>query len=77
LRLGGKGLLNHYNGSPSLLISTAYPDYEWLPWKFTVAPMGYWENPENHRKFLHWAGKLLGVKDMSGWYKVTQEVISI
>ena len=38
----GSGLLTSrkqgYGGSPYLLLKTVYPDYDWLPWKFTYTP---------------------------------------
>jgi hypothetical protein len=71
--IGGGSLLTLYNTSPSLLLATVYPNYEWLPWKFDVAPKHYWESLENQRKFLSWAGKQLNIKNMSDWYHVSQK----
>jgi hypothetical protein len=65
---------NKYNNSPFLLLSTVYPEYGWLPWKFDKHPTNFWENVNNQRKYLDWAGNELGIKDMSDWYKVSLEV---
>ncbi len=65
-----------YNNSPSLLISTVYSEYKWLPWKFQHVPNGYWEDMKNQKKFMDWVGKQLNYKDMEDWYKVTKEVIN-
>jgi hypothetical protein len=71
----GRNLLHKYNSSPYLLLSSVFPDQEWLPWKFANAPKNFWNQIENQRKFMDWAGKQLNIKDMSDWYKVTQEVV--
>jgi hypothetical protein len=60
--------------SPMLLLSTVYPEYEWLPWKFVRSQNQFWNDPKNQRKFMDWAGKQLQIKEMSDWYKVTQKV---
>jgi hypothetical protein len=63
-----------YNGSPSRLLSTLYPEYDWLPWKFDRCPNKFWENVNNQRKFMEWATKELNIKDMSDWYTVSVKV---
>jgi hypothetical protein len=73
-RLGGGGLLAKYQGSPLLLLSTVYPDCEWLPWRFERVPVHFWEDISNQRKFLDWAAQELGIKDFTKWYSVTLEV---
>ncbi len=65
-----------YNNSPSLLISTVYSEYKWLPWRFSHVPKGYWEDMKNQRNFMDWVGKQLNYNDMEDWYKVTAEVIN-
>ena len=67
-------MLKLYKYSIIQLLSSVYPEYEWLPWKFNKAPNKYWENVETHKKFVEWAGKELGIKDLSDWYKVTTKV---
>jgi hypothetical protein len=65
-------LLNsYYNGSPSLLITTIFPEYGLLPWKFTCGPRKYWDNLENQRKYMDWAAQQLGIKKPSDWYSVS------
>src|SRR5689334_11130136 len=52
----------------------AYPEYEWLPWKFDQCPDGFWNDIKNVRKYMDWAGKELGVKEMSDWYNISRLV---
>jgi hypothetical protein len=63
-----------YSGSPSLLLATVYPEYDWLPWKFYKLPKNYWQDIKNKRKFVEWVGKQWEIKDMSDWYKKTYTV---
>jgi hypothetical protein len=57
-----------------MLLADVYPDYTWLPWKFTAIPRNYWENIQNQRKSVDWAAAQLNIKEMSDWYKITNAV---
>ena len=72
--MGGAGLLQEYKGSPIALLSAVYPDYDWLPWKFSRCAHGYWDSLDNQKKFLEWAGKEWEIKNMEDWYKVKMTV---
>ncbi len=73
--LGGSSLLRHkYNGSPSLMLSTLFPEYDWLLWKFSKAPWNMWGDKKIVRKFLDYVGKEVGVKEFSDWYNVSVTV---
>jgi hypothetical protein len=67
--LGGASLLERYKDSPSQLLVAVYPEYDWLPWKFSKTSSNYW-NPETKREFLNWAGKQLGIREISDWNTV-------
>jgi hypothetical protein len=56
------------------LVTTAYPDYDWLPWKFAKIPAKYWDDIENQRRFMDHLAKELNIKEFSDWYQVTQKV---
>jgi hypothetical protein len=72
---GAKNLLKHkYNGSPFQMLSSVYPEHNWLEWKFDRRPVNFWTNLGNQRKFLDWAGKELKIKELDDWYKVTLKV---
>jgi hypothetical protein len=78
IKMGGSYLLlTKFGNSPSLLLSTVYPEYDWLPWKFYKGPKNFWTDLKNQRKFLDWAGKQLNVKDFSDWYSVTHKVFLV
>ena len=59
------------------LLSSVYPHYEWLPWKFANFPRSLWADVKNQRKFMEWAGKELKINEMSDWYKVTYSVRNV
>ena len=67
----GHGLLNYYNDSPYLLLTSLYPEYEWLFWKFTSAPQSSWDSKETQLKYMAWLGEQLGYKTKEDWYKIT------
>jgi hypothetical protein len=71
---------NYYSSSPLKLLSTVFPEYEWLPWKFGVIKRDFWHDVKNQRKFMEFSAKELNIKEMSDWYqvklKVTWEIAS-
>ncbi len=69
--------IHRYNGSLVQMLSSIYPEHEWLPWKFKKCPSKYWESDINKRKFLEWVGNQLGVKRYEDWYTITAKVNTI
>ena len=65
-----------YNQSLIRILQGVYSDYDWLPWKFVTCSPMYFKKIENRRKFLEWAGKELGIKEIKDWENVTKEVFS-
>ena len=72
--MGGKSVLYTTSDSLSKLLANVYPEYEWLPWRFSKCPQNYWGDVNNQKKFVNWAGKELKIKELSDWYKVTNQV---
>jgi hypothetical protein len=73
-KLGATPLLKKYKNSTPLLLSSVYPEHEWLPWKFGQLPNNFWENVNNKKLWLEWVSKQLKIKEISDWYKVSQQV---
>jgi hypothetical protein len=69
--VGGSAILKIYNNSPSLLLSTVFPEF---PWRFDVVPKNHWDSLENCKKFVDSLAVHNNIKDMSDWYKITAEV---
>ena len=66
--------MQHNNGSHIKLITSVYPKYDWLPWRFLNTPQNYWTDIQNQRKCLDYLAKEMGVKEMNDWYKVSLKV---
>lgn len=50
----------------------AYPEFEWLPWKFRMAPLGFWKTKDNQRLYFDWLKDQLQLSTMDDWYNITQ-----
>lgn len=71
---GGAGLLvNYYNDSPYLTLKSLIPEYDWKPWLFGQTHFGFWEKPENQRKYMIWLGEKLGYVKPEDWYKISKD----
>ena len=72
--MGGQMLMTHKHKNLLVnLLSTVYPHYDWLPWLFVATPKNFWRDDVNKHKFIEWAGKQLGVKDLDDWNKVSEK----
>ena len=72
LRHDGVTLLCRYNGSMPKLLTAVYPDYVWLPWKFTHPPKNLWEDDAVFEQiFLH-TQRALNISEREGWQRVTR-----
>lgn len=69
-----RGLLQRYKNSMASLLSAMYPNHNWLPWKWDRCPKKFWDDVNNKKKFLDWAGKQLGINEPKDWSKVTHKV---
>ena len=66
-----------YNSSPFVLLKSAYPDFNWEPWRFTKSVANWHSDTKLMKKFMESAGQQLGVKEMADWYKITQKVFKL
>jgi hypothetical protein len=57
-----------------MLLASVYPEYNWLPWKFSQCPKNFWDSIENQKKFVEWAAKELKINEKDNWYRVTYNV---
>jgi hypothetical protein len=72
---GGGAILQQYEGLLEAL-QAAYPEHQWLPWKFKNVPRGdYWKNVENQAKFFEWLGNELKFKELNDWYRITAKEV--
>ncbi len=79
--MGGDPLLKFYNGSPFLLLSTVYDNYDWLPGKFSKQPKQSTVNTldtanliDATRAKIEIIAQNLNIKFPADWYNVSQDV---
>lgn len=56
---GSGGILQHFENSLVTALLEVYPQYLWLPWKFTKSPQHYWKKKENRRQYFDWIAEEL------------------
>lgn len=56
---GGLLMKKFCDGSPSKLVMSSYPDFNWKIWKFTQVPDGFWNDFKNQKKFMDFLGAIL------------------
>ena len=76
IKNNGSTLLKLHNNSISTLVTTTYPNYNWLLWKFHDDPPGLWNNDKNIHQYMDWLGQKLNIKQMEDWYQLSSEVLS-
>ena len=75
INYGGGLLAGRHDDSPSQLLKSVYPNYEWYFWKFTQAPhTNAWDSRENQLQYMTWLGEHLGYTTMEDWYQVTTKI---
>eukprot|EP01114_Cavostelium_apophysatum_P010301 TRINITY_DN2385_c1_g1_i1.p1 TRINITY_DN2385_c1_g1~~TRINITY_DN2385_c1_g1_i1.p1 ORF type:complete len:481 (+),score=107.55 TRINITY_DN2385_c1_g1_i1:176-1618(+) len=69
VQFGGAGLLKRFEGSHIKMLQTLYPEHDWKPWKFAVAPRGFWANTEGQRDFMEELGRNMRIQEYKDWYR--------
>ena len=73
---GGKSILKLYNWSMYQLLIGAFPEYNWLPWRY-MSSKDYWDEVGYAKGFLDAVATQLDIKNVSDWKKIKIEVRSI
>lgn len=70
----GAGLLaTRWNSSVTTAVKETFPRHEWLEWLFRQAPRSFWHDPQNHRRYMDWLARQLGICRPDDWYSVTNQ----
>jgi len=69
----GTGILLRFKYNPIKAVMAAYPEHEFLPWKFRSVFKHYWKKTENLQALMKWVGSQLNYTCMEDWYKITTE----
>ena len=57
------------------LLTQVYPEYPWLPWKFTgFSTKNLVTNPQKRQVFIEWMANQLNIKELNDWHKIKAEV---
>lgn len=73
---GGSGLLLSEHNSPTLLITSVYPQYPWQVWRFQTVPHCYWDDKVNQFEYVKWLAREFNVQATDDWYQLTYNQIS-
>ncbi|HXT58797.1 MAG TPA: hypothetical protein VN699_09175 [Pirellulales bacterium] len=68
----GAGVLYAYwNSSAIAAVQETFPDYDWKEWLFRQAPLRFWSDRRNHRRYMAWLAKQLNIRRPQDWYRVS------
>jgi hypothetical protein len=71
-RYGGSALLAMHQDSLPKTLQAIYPEHTFNIWRFQQTPKSTWNDIRNQRSFFEWLGKKMGLRDLSGWYKIVK-----
>jgi hypothetical protein len=69
-KFGASILLQKYNYSLVNLLEAIYPNFCWIPWKFSQVSNDFWDNYNNRRKFMDWIAELHEINSLDDWYRL-------
>ena len=57
------------------LLIEAFPEYDWLPWKFNnFSFKSLLTNANRKQRYVEWMAMQLNIQEMKDWYNVKTEV---
>ncbi len=59
-----------YHGSWKRFPTEFNPGFEFVPWKFSTVPIGFWKNLDNVRKYFEWLATVKGFTSMADFYNL-------
>lgn len=63
-------LTNEYGDSWTKFPMEFNPNFEFVQWKFSSVPNGFWKKPDNLRKYFEWLASIKGFTSMDGFYSL-------
>lgn len=63
-----------YSWSVPAALKAAFPEHEFLEWKFNKLPVNFWASRDNQLRYVEWLALQVGVKQLSDWYSVPSHV---
>lgn len=59
----GSRLLNQHGNSVLKVLQALMPKVEWIEWKFSAVPNGFWDVQENRMRYMEWLCEQCGCKN--------------
>ena len=66
----GGGFIKRFK-TPLFGLKAAYPNHNWIPWRFENVPVGFWKDETNCCWYLNWLGRRLRLKSRTAWLELT------
>jgi hypothetical protein len=66
----GNQFLKLHNGLPVAAVRDSFPRHAWNEWMFARVPIGFWDEPENRKRYMRWLGRKLKFKRPQDWHKI-------
>lgn len=73
----GQSLLDLYDGSPSRVVKSIFPEHSWRSWRFSRVPQNLQLTDDELREMINDIAKHLHIKDMDEWYRVSMNQIEL
>ena len=71
----GRMLIPNYQHHCYFILKKAFPNYEWLPWRFSRKPLGFWHKLSNRKWFMRWLVNDKKFNSPDDYYKITSTMI--
>jgi hypothetical protein len=70
---GGSSLFILYHRSLPAALLSVFPEYGFLPWKFSHIPARFWTDIKNQRRYFDWIADEHGIETQRDWYNLKLE----
>eukprot|EP01122_Echinamoeba_exundans_P006705 TRINITY_DN1942_c0_g1_i1.p1 TRINITY_DN1942_c0_g1~~TRINITY_DN1942_c0_g1_i1.p1 ORF type:complete len:508 (+),score=56.20 TRINITY_DN1942_c0_g1_i1:285-1808(+) len=75
-KFGAKLIDSEFSGCLASAVMATFPEHEWLPWKFSTTPKGFWTEKKNRRHFFEWLSmRVLKSSKLEDWYDVPATLV--
>ena len=74
--LGAGNMTRRLYKSKYEILSSIYPHYEWLPWKFSKLPSNVGQNPRVVSSALEYCKTELNLKSPEDWYRISKSQLN-
>jgi len=72
---GSVVLRTYYEDCPPHAIMTLFSEMDFIPWCFATIPSHFWKEEKNRRAYVVWLGNILGYKNTTDWYSLSQKQV--